>query len=111
MSCARSLRLSVAAVLLMAVAMGVNNGAVFKLVAKYVPEAVGGASGWVGGLGAGGGFALPPLMGWIAQHDATGYASSFLLFAALGVICLFLAGALEASARHGGDLELVEESA
>lgn len=29
--------------------MGVANAAVFELVPKYVPNAVGGASGWIGG--------------------------------------------------------------
>lgn len=46
--------------ILMALGMGVANAAVFKLVAQEVPEAVGGAAGWVGGLGAFGGFAIPP---------------------------------------------------
>jgi len=34
--------------LLIGLGMGIANAAVFKLVAKYVPEAAGGASGWVG---------------------------------------------------------------
>lgn len=41
--------LSVTGEVLMALGMGVNNAAVFKLVPQEVPHAVGGAAGWVGG--------------------------------------------------------------
>lgn len=110
MSFSASLRLSVAAELLMAIGMGVNNAAVFKMVPKYVPEAVGGASGWVGGLGAAGGFVLPPAMGLIAElRGPEGYASSFLLFTALALIGLSLAAALKASAFGGANIEVGEK--
>ncbi len=56
--------------LLIAIGMGVGNAAVFKMVPKYVPEAVGGAAGLVGGLGALGGFIIPPFLG--AVVDALG---------------------------------------
>jgi len=36
--------------LVIAVGMGMGNAAVFKLVAKYVPEAVGGEAGWSRGF-------------------------------------------------------------
>lgn len=98
MSLSTSLRLSVAAVMLMAIGMGVNNAAVFKMVPKYVPDSVGGASGWVGGLGAFGGFVLPPAMGLIAElRGPAGYASCFLIFTALAAICIILAAALKTS--------------
>jgi NNP family nitrate/nitrite transporter-like MFS transporter len=107
MSFSASFRLSVAAELLMAIGMGVNNAAVFKMVPTYLPEAVGGASGWVGGLGAFGGFVLPPTMGFIVElRGQAGYASSFLLFAALAVICLLLAAALKASAPARASAEI-----
>lgn len=48
--------LAVAGELLIAVGMGVANAIVFKMAPKYVPEAVGGAAGIVGWLGALGGF-------------------------------------------------------
>jgi NNP family nitrate/nitrite transporter-like MFS transporter len=51
--------LSLAGILLMAAGMGAANAAVFKLVPQRVPWAVGGAAGWVGGLGAFGGFVFP----------------------------------------------------
>ncbi|HUO56629.1 MAG TPA: MFS transporter [bacterium] len=61
--------------------MGLANAAVFKLVARYVPEAVGGASGWVGGLGAFGGFIVPPLLGLFADnYGKEGYAWGFVLY-------------------------------
>ena len=88
--------LSVAAEILMAIGMGVANAAVFKLVAQEVPEAVGGAAGWVGGLGAFGGFAIPPLMGTIVQVQGTeGYRNGFLVFICLAAISLLLVGVLK----------------
>lgn len=97
-----NLGLSVAAVVILALGMGFSNAAVFKLVPQEVPKAVGGASGWVGGLGAFGGFTLPPLLGAIvAAAGPAGYASGFLLFAGLAVLSLGLA-ALLARAHHAG---------
>lgn len=79
----------------MAIGMGVNNAAVFKLVPQEVPEAVGGAAGWVGGLGAFGGFAVPPLMGtFVSEGVSTGYARGFVVFVGLAIVSLGLAGAL-----------------
>ncbi|NLA48530.1 MAG: MFS transporter, partial [Bacteroidales bacterium] len=81
----------VAIVILLAVGMGISNAAIFKLVPAYVPGAVGGASGWIGGLGAFGGFALPPLMGAIAgKYGAEGYARGFLVFVVLSVVNLLI---------------------
>jgi len=74
--------------LLIGIGMGVANAAVFKLVAKYVPEAVGGASGWVGGLGAFGGFAVPPLLGMFVDiYGQTGYAAGFVIYLILAIAC------------------------
>ena len=88
--------LSVAAEILMGIGMGVTNAAVFKLVAQEIPEAVGGAAGWVGGLGAFGGFAIPPLMGSIVQVQGTGgYATGFAVFIGLAVVSLLLVGILK----------------
>ena len=87
--------LSIAAEILMGIGMGVTNAAVFKLVAQEVPEAVGGAAGWVGGLGAFGGFAIPPIMGTIVEiRGAGGYASGFVVFVGLAAISLLLVGVL-----------------
>jgi len=84
-----TLLLSLLAALIMAIGMGITNAAVFKLVPEYVPNAIGGAAGWVGGLGAFGGFVIPPLMGYIAgQVGSIGYARGFLIFIIISIICL-----------------------
>jgi NNP family nitrate/nitrite transporter-like MFS transporter len=83
--------LSLTAEIILAVGMGVANGAVFKLVPQAVPQAVGGASGWVGGLGAFGGFTLPPVLGVIvATQGMVGYAGGFGLFIGLSLVSLAL---------------------
>ncbi len=74
--------------ILIALGMGLQNAVVFKLVPHYVPEAVGGAAGWVGGLGAFGGFVIPPIMGALSGLS-TGvheYGAGFWVFAVLAVI-------------------------
>ncbi|MEW6034155.1 MAG: MFS transporter [Chloroflexota bacterium] len=83
--------LSIVGEVVMALGMGVGNAAVFKLVPQEVPEAVGGAAGWVGGLGAFGGFAIPPLMGaFVRASGAPGYAQGFVVFIALAALSLSL---------------------
>ncbi len=73
--------------LLAAIGMGVNNAGVFKLVPNYIREAVGGGAGWVGGLGALGGFVIPPVLGWFVERfGATGYAYGFIVFVFLALI-------------------------
>ena len=82
---------SITAAVIMAAGMGVNNAAVFKLVPQYVPEAIGGAAGWVGGLGAFGGFVIPPLLGYVVNASGEkGYSSGFLIFSVLSVLCLIV---------------------
>ncbi|GAB4248240.1 MAG: nitrate/nitrite transporter [Thermoleophilia bacterium] len=83
--------LSIFGVVVMALGMGVNNAAVFKLVPQEVPQAVGGAAGWVGGLGAFGGFAIPPLMGlFVTEEGDIGYARGFSILIVLAVVSLGL---------------------
>jgi len=90
--------LSGAAFLVIAVGMGVNNAAVFRMVPDYVPDSVGGASGWVGGLGALGGFAVPPLLGAAVEWlGAEGYARGYLVYVALALVCLALTALLRAT--------------
>lgn len=75
--------------LLIAIGMGVGNAAVFKMVPKYIPGAVGGAAGLVGGLGALGGFIIPPFLG--ATVDALGvggYSGGFFAYVVLAVIAI-----------------------
>jgi len=86
-----NITISIVVVVVLAVGMGVANAAIFKLVPVYVPKAVGGAAGWIGGLGAFGGFALPPIMGAIAgKYGEIGYARGFVVFVALAVINLII---------------------
>ncbi len=69
--------------------MGVANAAVFKLVPKYVPTATGGAAGWVGGLGAFGGFVVPPILGiFIDHYGNAGYAKGFIVYIILALISI-----------------------
>lgn len=75
--------------LLLGIGMGAGNAAVFKLVPKYVPEAVGGASGWVGGVGAFGGFVVPPILGSFADvMGKAGYAKGFVVYLFLALMCM-----------------------
>lgn len=91
MTLSHNLALSTLSVLVMAFGMGAANAAIFKLVPQAVPQAVGGASGWVGGLGAFGGFVLPPLLGNIvARTGNDGYAWGFGLFIGMAAIALGL---------------------
>lgn len=71
--------------------MGIANAAVFKLVPKYVPTAAGGAAGWVGGLGAFGGFLVPPILGTFVDHyGIAGYAKGFIVYVILAVISIII---------------------
>ncbi|MCP4228576.1 MAG: MFS transporter [bacterium] len=88
--------ISIAGEVLLGIGMGVSNAAVFKLVPQEVPDAIGGAAGWVGGLGAFGGFAIPPLMGlFVRIMGAPGYATGFVVFAFLALVSLALIWALK----------------
>ncbi len=86
-----TLSLSVLGIGLIALSMGMINAAVFKLVPREIPESVGGAIGWVGGLGALGGFIIPLLMAvsvQLAGGDTAGYALGFVVLAALALVSL-----------------------
>ncbi|WP_459191729.1 MFS transporter [Halosimplex sp. J119] len=88
----RTYGVAVGATLLLAVGVGVANAAVFQLVPAYVPEAVGGASGLVGGLGAFGGFVVPPVLGvFVDVYGPSGYATGFVVFVALALGSVALA--------------------
>lgn len=77
--------------IIIAAAMGFNNAAVFKLVPRFVPQAIGGASGWVGGIGAFSGFVLPTLMGWmVSQWGTSWYLLGFVVFAVLALFNILL---------------------
>ncbi len=96
MTSSHQFELSVPGEILMAFGMGICNAAVFKIVPQAVPQAVGGAAGWVGGLGAFGGFAIPPAMAF-AVHDlgTNGYAIGFVTFVFLTLFSLSMAWILK----------------
>jgi len=92
---------SIAGEVLVAAGMGVNNAAVFRMVPHYVPDAVGGAAGWVGGLGALGGFAVPPLLGhFVEWMGPVGYARGFVVYVGLAVLSLAFTGLLSYALRR-----------
>lgn len=87
----RNFAVALAGTVLISAGMGIANAAVFKLVPEYVPEAVGGASGLVGGLGAFGGFVMPPLLGlFVDMHGVTGYATGFVVYVLFGLLGLMI---------------------
>jgi NNP family nitrate/nitrite transporter-like MFS transporter len=98
-----SYSLAIAGTIVVAVALGVNNAAVFKMVPHYVPDAIGGAAGLVGGLGALGGFVLPPMMALMALRSGPfGYATGIEVFAWLAIGGLVITTILRRSERFVG---------
>ncbi|HHD2751964.1 TPA: nitrate/nitrite transporter [Clostridium perfringens] len=97
MTFASTMTLAIIGIILLAIGMGIANAAVFKIVPNAVPEAMGGASGWIGGLGALGGFLIPPVMAsFLNRSGFAGYSQGFsvfivLMIVAIGVIALFQA--------------------
>jgi NNP family nitrate/nitrite transporter-like MFS transporter len=78
-----------AACLTLAVALGVGTGAVFKLVAEWFPDRVGGVTGVVGAAGGLGGF-FPPLVMAVVFEATGGYFIGFALMALVAVGCVFV---------------------
>lgn len=96
MTTAQQFELAVPGIILMAIGMGICNAAVFKMVPQHVPRAVGGAAGWVGGLGALGGFLIPLALGFAVNDlGPKGYAIGFVVFIFLAVFSLSLAWILK----------------
>jgi MFS transporter, NNP family, nitrate/nitrite transporter len=86
----------------MAAAIGLGNGAVFKLVPQYFPQSVGAVTGLVGAMGGLGGF-FPPLLLGIIREQTGSFVWGFVLLGAfalvcLGVVALIARGPLERSA-------------
>jgi MFS transporter, NNP family, nitrate/nitrite transporter len=73
----------------MAAALGLGNGAVFKLVAETFPRETGTVTGLVGAAGGLGGFFPPILMGLV--RDAIGaYSKGFMLLSEIALGCLIV---------------------
>ena len=72
-----------------AAALGLGNGAVFKLVAEEFPHETGTVTGLAGAAGGLGGFFPPILMGLVL--DATGaYSIGFMLLSEIALGCLIV---------------------
>jgi len=94
--------LAVPGIILLAFGMGLCNAAVFKMVPQAVPNAVGGAAGWVGGLGAFGGFVIPPVLGFAVRNlGKSGYAIGFIVFVFLALFSLSMAWILKYTRESG----------
>lgn len=70
-----------------AAALGIGNGAVFKLVPQYFPAQVGVVTGLVGALGGLGGF-FPPIVLGIVKESTGGYTLGFVLLAPFSLAAL-----------------------
>jgi len=81
----------------MAAAIGMGNGAVFKLVPQHFPKAVGSVPGLVGAAGGLGGFFPPLVLGVIRQRTGT-FTRGFVLLSAFSIICLVV---LAGNSRRG----------
>ena len=76
--------------------MGVANAAVFELVPLYIPEAVGGASGWIGGIGGAGTLVIIPALGvFVDALGPIGFARGFVVFVVLSALCAGVSYALK----------------
>jgi NNP family nitrate/nitrite transporter-like MFS transporter len=71
----------------MAAAIGLGNGAVFKLVPEFFPKAVGSVTGLVGAAGGLGGFFPPLVLGALKQQTGS-YAPGFVCLSIFSLVCL-----------------------
>lgn len=74
----------------MAAAIGLGNGAVFKLVPQYFPHSVGAVTGLVGAMGGLGGFFPPLALGLIRQQTGS-FFWGFGLLTFFALLCLAVA--------------------
>ena len=70
-----------------AAAIGLGNGAVFKLVPEYFPKTVGSVTGLVGAAGGLGGFFPPLVLGLVKEKTGT-FAPGFAMLSAFCFLCL-----------------------
>jgi NNP family nitrate/nitrite transporter-like MFS transporter len=74
----------------MAAAIGLGNGAVFKLVPQYFPHSIGAVTGLVGAMGGLGGFFPPLALGLIRQQTGS-FFWGFGLLTLFALLCLAVA--------------------
>ncbi|HKS27663.1 MAG TPA: MFS transporter [Pyrinomonadaceae bacterium] len=72
-----------------AAALGLGNGAVFKLVPEHFPKETGTVTGLVGAFGGLGGF-FPPLVLGVIRDATGGYALGFVLLCVSALACLLV---------------------
>lgn len=87
-----SLAMSVVGLVFMTIGMGIVNAGVFKLVPAYVPHAVDGAAGWVGG------WILPKVLSQFRSAGVEkdpGFLQGFYVFFVLSVVSLVLVALLK----------------
>lgn len=73
----------------MAAAIGLGNGAVFRLVPEYFPNSVGSVTGLVGAAGGLGGFFPPLLLGAVRQTTGS-FMLGFVFLGLFALLCLFV---------------------
>jgi len=72
-----------------AAALGLGNGAVFKLVPEHFPKETGTVTGLVGAFGGLGGF-FPPLALGVIRDATGGYALGFVFLGIFSLLCLVI---------------------
>ncbi len=87
----------------MAAAIGLGNGAVFKLVPEYFPNSVGSVTGLVGAAGGLGGFFPPLLLGFVKQQTGS-FTIGFVLLGVFALACF----AVVARARFSNPPAIVQ---
>jgi len=73
------------------VGVGINSAATFKLVPKYSKSNIGGATGWVSGLGVFGGLIIAVLLGaFVNLFGYSGYSLGFIVYVGLSIVSLMI---------------------
>ena len=70
-----------------AAAIGLGNGAVFKMVPEYFPQSVGSVTGLVGAAGGLGGFFPPLVLGFVKQQTGS-FLAGFIMLSLFCLVCL-----------------------
>jgi MFS transporter, NNP family, nitrate/nitrite transporter len=70
-----------------AAAIGLGNGAVFKMVPEYFPQSVGSVTGLVGAAGGLGGF-FPPLVLGLVKEQTGSFVAGFFMLSVFSLLCL-----------------------
>lgn len=72
-----------------AAAIGLGNGAVFKMVPEYFPQSVGSVTGLVGAAGGLGGFFPPLVLGFVKQQTGS-FVAGFIMLSVFCLVCLMV---------------------